>query len=416
MKHTLLGTTALVAAGLFVGEAYAAEGGVTLELGGRYYGTYGSHFDTQDGEDGGVDDSDLDRGDVVKQDVEVHFRGEAVLDNGLTVGARVELEGQTSADQIDVVFAYFSGGFGEFRVGDTADAYAQLCYTAPSATRVAGNAMFAADSPTFNFSNAGVFGYGGTNGTCYGATDNATKMVYFSPNFAGFSFALSYAPDGSEDTRNFDDGFGTRSDSDPIGSADAGSEEYSAALQFTHDFNGVNVAVGGGAAFIDDIEGDGLGFVDEGDLSKPVHYNAYAQVGLGIGDGMLTVGAAWALRGNQGNFLAATVVPGGPTVVTAVHDDLDDMIWAVGIVYGVDAWKIGASYSHGDYETACTDVLDDDECSDDYDIITVDANYALGPGVDVGAMVEWDSYDPGDGRDAAEYDALSAGLGLYIGF
>jgi predicted porin len=212
-------------------------------------------------------------------------------------------------------------------------------------------------------------------------------MVYFSPNFAGFSFALSYAPDGTEDTRGFVDGFGTRSDSDPLGAA-GDSEEYSAAIQFVRDFNGVNVAVGGGAAYIDDIEGDGLGFIDEGDIDKPIHYNAYAQVGVGIGDGMLTVGAAWAARNNFANFASATVVPGGGTVVTAVHDGLDNMVWAVGVVYGLDAWKVGVSYSHGDYESACTGVFDDDECEDDHDIVTVDANYALGPGVDVGAMVE----------------------------
>jgi hypothetical protein len=78
-----------------------------------------------------------------------------VLDNGLTVGARVELEGQTSSDQIDAVYAYFSGGFGEIRFGDTGEAMAQLCYVAPTASGI-----FGADSPNFNFSNAGVAGNG----------------------------------------------------------------------------------------------------------------------------------------------------------------------------------------------------------------------------------------------------------------
>src|SRR5262249_47516984 len=63
---------------------------------------------------------------VFKQDVEVYFLGETNLDNGLTVGARVELEGQTSGDQIDAVYAYFSGGFGEIRFGDTSEALGQF--------------------------------------------------------------------------------------------------------------------------------------------------------------------------------------------------------------------------------------------------------------------------------------------------
>jgi len=408
MKHILLGTTALVAAGLMIGDAYAAEGGVSLDLGGRYYGAYGGHFDSQDGEDGGVDDLALDRGDAVKQDVEVHFRGEAVLDNGLTVGARVELEGQTSGDQIDAVYAYISGGFGEFRIGDDGDAYAKLCHTAPSATRVAGHGMFAADSPTFNFSNAGVFGYGATNGTCYGASDNATKLIYFSPNFAGFSFAASYAPDGTEDTRNNLDGFATRSDSDtPF----QDSEDYSAAITFSRDFNGVSVAVGGGASWITDIEGDGF-LIDEGDLSKPAHYNAYAEVGFGVGDGTLTIGAAWALRSNLRSGIVTALAAPGVTAVAAVDDDSDNTVYAAGIVYGIDAWTVGVSYSHGEYQSTC----ENGDCEDDYDILTLDADYAIGPAVNIAGAIEWYSYDPGDGRDPADYEAFSAGLGLFIGF
>src|SRR5690606_18196232 len=132
------------------------------------------------------------------------------------VGARVELEGQTQTDdQIDAAFAYISGGFGEFRLGDTADALATMCYISPSGTRIgAAGGMFGAESPTFVFHNVGFAGYGGTNGTCYGISSNATKLAYFSPSFGGFQFGLSYAPDGTEDTRNTVGGLGTRSDSD----------------------------------------------------------------------------------------------------------------------------------------------------------------------------------------------------------
>jgi predicted porin len=399
MKHLLLGTTALVAAGLMVGEAYAADG-VKLGLGGMYRGAYGSHFDTQGGETGGVDDADLDRSDVVKQDIEVHFKGEAVLDNGLTVGARVELEGQDSADQIDVAYAYLSGGFGEFRLGDTADAYAQMCYLVPAASHI-----FGADSPVFNFSNAGVNGYAATNGTCYGATDNATKLVYFSPNFGGFTFALSYAPDGTEDTRNTAGGFGTRSDSDtPF----QNSEEYSAAAQFAHDFNGVNVVLGGGAAFIDDIEGvDGI--VDPDDVDKPIHYNAYGRVGFGLGDGTLTLGGAWEYRSNR-----RIVTTGVGGAVTAVSSSADNQVYGLGVTYTIDAWTVGLSATRGEYESTCEG--GDGSCSDDHDIIEADASYAIGPGVAIEGMVGYEEYDPGDDRDAADYDAISAGMGLYLGF
>jgi len=82
---------------------------------------------------------------------------------------------------------------------------AQLCYLVRAL-----RPSFGADSPNFNFSNAGINGYGATNGTCYGVDDKSTKIVYFSPNFAGFSFAASFTPDGTEDTHNTFNGAGTR--------------------------------------------------------------------------------------------------------------------------------------------------------------------------------------------------------------
>jgi len=111
MKRVLLGSTALAAAALLTAHAAAADG-VTLKIGGRYKGAAGVVFSENFSASSGVAGSGL-RDYVFKQDVEVDFEGATVLDNGLTVGAAIELEGQTTADdQIDSVYAYFSGGFG----------------------------------------------------------------------------------------------------------------------------------------------------------------------------------------------------------------------------------------------------------------------------------------------------------------
>jgi len=384
MKKVLLGTTALVAAGLAVGDAYAAEG-VTLELGGRYMGAAGVVFDDADG----YDEDDV-REYVFKQDVEVYFAGETVLDNGLTVGARIELEGQTSADQIDAVYAYFSGGFGEIRFGDTGEAMAQLCYLVPSASGI-----FGADSPNFNFSNQGIAGYGATNGTCYGLDDKSTKIVYFSPNFAGFSFAASFTPDNTEDTRNTVDGAGTRFDND-LGQ---NSENLSVGAQFTHDFNGVNLALGAGGTWSFDREGDGNSVDERRD------YNAYAQVGFAG----FTIGGALGIRQNRGG------------------DGSDDLVWGAGITYNWDAWTVGLGYSHGRYEraqpgtiavigTVTTTAVSD--VTDDSNIFSLTASYALGPGIQLDAVVEYYEYQ-GDG-DAFlgdnDYEGFGFGVGTLINF
>jgi predicted porin len=135
-----------------------------------------------------------------------HWRDD--VDNGLVVGAYVELRGQTHDDQIRKVYAYFSDDWGKLQFGDQDGALAAMCYLVPSASSV-----FGADSPAvygFNFSNAGVAGYAATNGTCYGVDSYSTQLVYFSPDFSGFSFAFSFTPDQTEDTRNTTAGAGTR--------------------------------------------------------------------------------------------------------------------------------------------------------------------------------------------------------------
>jgi hypothetical protein len=326
---------------------------------------------------------------VFKQDVEVYFLGETVLDNGLTVGARVELEGQTSGDQIDAVFAYFSGGFGEIRFGDTAEAMAQMCYLVPSASGI-----FGADSPNFNFSNAGIAGYGGTNGTCYGVDDKSTKIVYFSPNFAGFSFAASFTPDGTEDTRNFVSGAGTR----PKINTNQNSENLSVAANFTHDFNGVNLVVGGGGTWSFDRENS--------DVDERQDYNAYAQVGFSG----FTIGGALGIRHNRGN------------------DASDDLVYGGGITYNWDAWTVGFGYTHGVYElvqangifvtpggitlTSTADVVDYSN------VFSLTASYALGPGIQIDGVVEYYDYQgaPEGNVGDGDFSGFSIGLGTLISF
>jgi hypothetical protein len=381
MKKALLGTTALIAAGLAIGDAYAADG-VKLSIGGRYMGAAGVTF--VDDFDGVLYDDEDTRDYVFKQDVEVYFAGETVLDNGLTVGARVELEGQTSGDQIDAVYAYFSGGFGEIRFGDTSEALGQMCYLVPSASGI-----FGADSPNFNFSNAGAlgFGFGPTNGTCYGIDDKSTKLVYFSPNFAGFSFAASFAPDDSEDTRNTDGLFGMATRPKIDG---GNSENLSVAANFSHDFNGVNLVVGGGGTW---------SFDRENSLNDERRdYNAYAQVGFSG----FTIGGAFGYRQNRGG------------------DGSDDLVYGGGVTYNWDAWTIGLGYTHGQYEMAqpggvVGSVALTSDIVDDSNIFSLTASYALGPGIQVDGVVEYYDYQGDEGFDR-DYTGFAFGLGTLISF
>ncbi len=367
MRGWLLGSTALVAAGL-TGPAFAADG-VKLQIGGRYAATFGGSI----GEDFDIPGfEDLLRDYVAKQDVEIHLRGETTLANGLTVGARIELEGQTSTDQVDAVFVYFSGGFGEIRFGDTLEALAALCYTVPSASN-----MFGADSPLFNFSNAGFLGYGATNGTCYGIDNKATKLVYFSPDFAGFHFAASYTPDDTEDTRNTLGGAATRFSND-FGQL---SENLSLAATFEHEFNGVALAVGGGFTHSFDRENISAFAADDRD-----EYNAYARVGY-VG---FTIGGAWSLRAN-----------------TAEFGDEDNEVFGAGATYGWSRYTVGFGWTRGLYETGFSG-------TDKYDVYALTGSYVLGPGISIDALLGRSDYDAV--FDFADYETWEIGLGTYVRF
>ena len=84
-----MASSALLGVGLIASPAVAADG-IKLGIGGFFKTAYMVNFD---------DDSEGDLGnerntDGVFSDAEIHFTGSTILDNGLEVGARVELEGE----------------------------------------------------------------------------------------------------------------------------------------------------------------------------------------------------------------------------------------------------------------------------------------------------------------------------------
>ena len=208
-KKVLLGTTALVAAGFAVQDARAADP-ISLGLGGySYWAGFIADYD---------DDSAGDA--AIRHESEVHFKGSTVLDNGLEVGVRIELEGETDGDQIDESFAYISGSFGTLRVGNDDPAANQMATAAPYPDYI-----FNGNSPYFSPSGAFLttFPTGG---------DNA-KLIYFTPALGGLSMAVSYAPEGS-------DGGEARA-----GSGDGASSAYARAVDSDNQQSSIGIRYDG---------------------------------------------------------------------------------------------------------------------------------------------------------------------------
>jgi outer membrane protein OmpU len=389
-RSRLLATTALIGAGLTAGPTLAADG-IKLGVGGFFSAAYQAVFDDDDEGELGNDRNT----DGFFQSAEVFFDGSAVLDNGLTVGARVELEGETADDQIDEAWIFFSGGFGEARIGSIDDALAYSCILPPGAT---GN--FSAFSPDQWAANTLI-----SNPACVGVDESdggdAQKILYFSPEFAGFQLALSYTPNGGDQTQA--EGVGPHLGM-PFNSDGESRHNFSVYLTYTYQAEGWGLTWGGGGSW--------EGHVEQGPGPDRKNQDFY-QTGLDLTFGNFAVGGVFEYyndaldrSGEEGDV--------GPAVA------LDAWVAGAGIAYTMDAWIFGAQYSHLDADNDADAAIITD-FTQDRAMLT--ALYALGPGIELDAEIAytWVDTDPeggeaADGTNVDNYDAVEIGLGTTLTF
>ncbi len=98
-------------------------------------------------------------------DSEIHFKGSTTLDNGLQFGVNVQLEGNTSGDQIDESYLFVTGSFGRVEVGSENTAQYKMQYSAPDV----GIGLNSGDQTAW-VSYAGVGGTAGTFRGAFGST------------------------------------------------------------------------------------------------------------------------------------------------------------------------------------------------------------------------------------------------------
>ena len=378
VKKTLLASTALLGVGLAASPAVAADG-IKLSIGGFFKSAYMVVFD---------DDSEGDLGneqntDGFFSDAEVHFTGTTVLDNGLEVGARIELEGENAGDQIDEAWIFFSGGFGEVRIGSDDEALANACIVPPGGT---GN--FSAFSPNQWGANTLT-----SNVVCGGVDDkgDAQKIVYITPSFAGFQLTMSYTPNGGDEDHI--DGVGPH-----LGMPTNDDEEsrHNVSLYGTYSFegDGWGVTAGAGASFEGHVEQS-----PGPDRDEQEFYQAGVNVSLG-------------------NFAVGGVFEYFNDIVDQGTTDLDRWVAGIGAGYTYDAWSFGLQYSHLDQDSNNSATADEFQ----QDRVVLTGNYALGPGINVDGELgyTWIDTDPENGTvDATEvddYQALEIGIGTNFTF
>jgi len=374
MKRALLCGTTLAGVATLTGNAQASDG-IKLEVGGFFNIVYQGVFDKKsEGRFGNHHSLD-----GFNHNAEVHFKGETTLDNGLTIGAHIELEGENATDQIDQSYVYWQGGFGKVQIGSQDKAIANYCLLPPGAT-----SNFSAYSPNAWGSNDPI----GSNAACVDTENDNQGIVYITPSFGGFQLFLSYTPsNNAEDyTQDGVNGHGTPHNVD-------GTAHHSFSAYATYAYSGEDWGInwgGGGSwqtAFNHGPGNDGPG--------------SDYQTDLNVTFGKFSVGGVLEYFQQGGSDNNAYVVGGGGA-------------------YTMDAWTFGMQGSHGHYNgTDAFSFTADPGGSRNLNRVIATTQYALGPGVMLDGELGYTWFhDSGDGLTDGQrnYHAFDVAIGSAFSF
>ena len=381
MKRILLGSTAIVAAGMIVSapSAIAAEK-MKLKVGGYMEQWFGYvSADDVDGQDyGGFD---------IKSDAEIHFKGKTKLDNGISIGVNVQLEASQNGDQIDEAYMEVGGGFGKIIVGDENSAMYKMHY-APSDFGIGLNSGDVTSwNKTITDASGDKINNGSSSRAPFGATyiepdavNDSTKISYFTPRFGfvgngnGFQLGLSYAPDGTQDSNTLPNRDAVNSDYVMVGA------------NFKQKMGAMSVGISGGYGTVTDQP--------EGDTVEPEAMS----FGIKLGMGGLSGGVSYA------NF--------------SDHGDKDAEGINAGVAYAQDAWGVSLAYFHGEKDGDNGGVAPINNQAES-DVIHLSGKYALGPGVTFKGTLghsEYTSKDVDLDNTVDEVSATYLVMGLKVGF
>ncbi|WP_417827388.1 porin [Thalassospira sp.] len=356
MKKILFASSALVAIAA-AGSAQASEP-IKLSVGGFMNQWIGVADEDNTGSDG--------RNNAFQSNTEIHFKGSTTLDNGIEVGAVVELEGETSSDQIDEQYLYVNGNFGRLEVGKNDSAADSMQIVAPAVGPVGVN-----DGDLSLWVDSYLIDTSTTSG-------DQNRATYYTPNLNGFRLGVSFADDSGRNGS-----FDTTVDGSSIGgyhsdTSGDGDNIVSVGAEYTGDFDGVSF----GVSAIGENRGEG---------------NVYGG-GFNVGVANFTFGGSYSHTEDDYGISDR----GTPAV-----SDTDQ--FDIGVSYAMDAAAVSLTYGYADYGNADTD----GSLTGAGELNTVDLGlaYTLGAGVAWKSSIFWFDDEVEGGTDNDGYGAVT-GLAL----
>jgi len=375
MKNLLYGSTALVAVGILnIGSSNAADK-IKMGVGGYFsaYFVYASQDDNT-GEPGANR-----RNHGLSREGEIIFNGRTRLDNGVQVGVQVQLEAETCNDQIDESFMWFSGRFGRINIGAENSAAYLMHYAAPEPTYWS----HGLNSPNFQHPSRG------TNATFLfphtrpvNISNDAEKITYFTPRFAGVQLGVSYTPDVCEEA--------SAGSAPPCGGSYAGlpsdtngfGEAWEFGVNYVNFIGDLGVRASASYGTSDnEVSGPGRDDPTEWSIGGQVSYAGF------------TIGGAYTDRDGLFGF-----------------EGIESKEYNFGVHYRTGPWGVGVTYAGK--ETATPFQAGEDEL----DAFEIGGSYAIGPGVVVSGGVQyWDMQDDA-GAPSAENQATIGFIGTHVAF
>ena len=374
MKKLLMSGAAVLALASVAGSAQAE--GLTLDISGHFKG-YAVFTDQEE-----TAASDL-RGLDFRKETEIHFTGETTLDNGLTVGAHVELDVDRAENNDEVVeesYMYLSGGWGRVNFGEEDGAAYLLQVAAPSAdSNIDGLRQYI---NTFDLSaNGGNMGVD-TLDYDMDPTGKANKLTYFTPVFNGFQVGASFTPSVVNVLDTDLEGTAAAvsdNDDDTFGSA------YEIAFRYEGDFEGVGVTFGAGYVSAEQED-------DTNNINVTDDYEGW-NVGLDLDIGAFGLGASYSVVNN------------------GISDDGDTEIMVLGADYMTGPYKLGLSYYDREDEqnAPAAGAAEDIDTSR----LTGGVSYEYGPGMSFRGSI---AYIDVEETGVDDYDAYQIAIGTQVKF
>jgi len=347
MKKSLLATTALAALGAV---AVASPASAKFEVGvSGYMEQWFGYSDNTDS---------VPNSDVFDQfsDSEFFIGFKQTLDNGLTIGGEIQVEGQQgSAEPIDEQYIFINGSFGRLELGTDNGAGYRMHYGVMS------NGI-GIDENDVSAWVAGASGPLRVTSQTTSIDGDENKITYFSPRVNGFQIGASFMPEMDINLSNGAGAGGKEAD----GVRDTG---FTLGASYVTSVADMSVKAS-------------VGYADAGGDKGTAGNETAASAGIQLGFGGFTASFAY---GEHEDDTAGS----------------DKNVFGVSLAYNAGPAGVSIAYIRGE----------DSDSNDEQDALEVGARYQVGPGVSARSSIYYVDRS-NNGADAADGIAVAAGLAL----